>query len=618
MLRPALFAIAVFAIAVPSPAQPAPAPELTGNWIFSSVGPGGESAQYILKFESKNGKPSATAVFSPEGVETTVTSLGATASGITVAVKQVRTGRDAKTKKELKTTSEHVFFGVRGKDPKVILGSTGNERIRNRAKLAATDKETLGKGELVTRTPMPEPMMKIQQLTTKVAAAQAKVLREKDAEKQKELRKEYTAALRDLNEKALSLYREVIEKHADSPAALDASLTVLRGAARNNLTPEDAAQFVKVAQKHAAPYGPLFVGVSLAPVAETLAAREGLAAVALSAIEPVAKAMTDEHPAAIQAAVLSAYHTALAKAGKTGEAQKISTRLLGLEAKLDAEYLKSVPPFKPTIFAGRKDASNNRVVMMELFTGAQCPPCVAADVAFDALLKSYKPTDLVLVQYHMHIPGSDPMTNPDTIARWDYYRNLFAENIRGVPSSLFNGKPAGGGGGGMTAAEGKFQQYTATINSLLEQSSEVKLTGQATRTGDKLAINVEISGAAGDDLKLRLLVVEETVKYAGSNGIRFHHQVVRAMPGGADGVAVKDRSFKHVASVDLGEVRKSLTKYLDEYVAENPTRPFARPDRPLAMKDVHVIALVQNDKTGEIVQALQIDVGGATAGGGGQ
>ena len=84
------------------------------------------------------------------------------------------------------------------------------------------------------------------------------------------------------------------------------------------------------------------------------------------------------------------------------------------------------------------------------------------------------------------------------------------------------------------------------------------------------------------------------------------------------GVAVKDKAFKHTASVDLAEVRKGLTKYLDEYVAENPNRPFARPDRPLDMKDVRVIALVQNDKTGEIVQALQLDVQGQTSGGGGQ
>jgi len=613
MLRPALFFVAVVAIVALSPAAPEPAlDQLSGNWIFSSIGPGGESAQCILKFESKDGKPTASAVFSPEGVKTTVASVRRAGQELVVTLKQTRMiqGRES--------ANEIVFVGILGKDPKLILGSTGNERTRSRAKLAATDKEKLGKDELSTRVPVPEPMTKIQQLSSKVAAVQNKMLREKDAEKRKELQQEYTAALRDMNDKAADLYREVVEKHADSPAALDAGLTILRGAARTKLSPEDAAKFVKVVQKYAEPYGPLFVGVSLAPVAETLAAQKGMEAVAVAAIEPAAKGMSDEHPVLIQSAVLSAYQNALAKAGKAGEAKAVAARVAGLEARIDAEYLKSVPPFKPATFAGRKDGSANRVVMMELFTGAQCPPCVAADVAFDALQKSYKPTDLVLVQYHMHIPGSDPMTNRDTIARWDYYRKHFAENIRGVPSSLFNGKPVAGGGGGMSNAEGKFGQYAAAINPLLEMTSEAKLSGRASRVGDKIDLAVEVANGDGEDMKLRLLVVEETVKYPGSNGIRFHHQVVRAMPGGPDGVAVKDKAFKHAASVDLATVRKELMRYLDEYVAENPGRPFARSDRPLDMKDIRVVAMLQNDKTGEVVQALQLDVHAATSSGGGQ
>jgi hypothetical protein len=613
MLRPVLFCIAVVAMVAPSPAAPEPAlDQLSGNWIFSSVGPGGASAQCILKFQSKDGKPAASAVFSPEGVKTTVANVRRAGHELVVTLRQTRMiqGREFAT--------EIVFVGIPGKDPKIILGSTGNERIRSRAQLAATDKDKLGKDEMTARTPMPEPMNRIQQLGAKASAAQRKMLLEKDSEKRKELQKEYTAAAREANEKATELYREVVEKHADSPAALDAGLTILRGAARNKLSPEDAARFVKVVQKHAEPYGPLFVGVSLAPVAETLAAQKGMEAVAVAAIEPAAKAMTDEHPVLVQSAVLSAYQTALAKAGKAGEAKAVAARVAGLEARIDADYLKSVPPFKPATFAGRKDGSANRVVMMELFTGAQCPPCVAADVAFDALQKAYKPTDLVLVQYHMHIPGSDPMTNRDTIARWDFYRKHFAENIRGVPSSLFNGKPVSGGGGGMSNAEGKFGQYSAAINPLLEMTSDAKLSGRASRVGDKIDVAVEVANGNGEDMKLRVLVVEETVKYPGSNGIRFHHQVVRAMPGGPDGVAVKDKVFKHAASVDLATVRKELMRYLDEYIAENPGRPFARPDRPLDMKDIRIVAMLQNDKTGEIVQALQLDVHAATTGGGGQ
>ena len=45
-------------------------------------------------------------------------------------------------------------------------------------------------------------------------------------------------------------------------------------------------------------------------------------------------------------------------------------------------------------------AKNDRAVLVELFTGSQCPPCVAADLAFDTLAKTYKPADAILLEYH--------------------------------------------------------------------------------------------------------------------------------------------------------------------------------------------------------------------------
>ena len=294
---------------------------------------------------------------------------------------------------------------------------------------------------------------------------------------------------------------------------------------------------------------------------------------------------------------------------KDATLKTVNATLVKLEAKIDAEYIKTVPPFKPTAFAGRKDKAANQVVVMELFTGAQCPPCVAADVAFDALQKSYKPTDLVLIQYHLHIPGPDPLTNLDTVARAKFY------SVNSTPTTLFNGKSQAPGGGGMANAEGKFKQYTSIIDPLLEKTADVKVAGKATRNGDKVNIAVEVAGADGDDMKLRLLVVEETIKYVGGNQLRFHHQVVRAMPGGADGVAIKDKTFKHTASVDLGDVRKGLTKYLDDFAATRPD--FPKPERPMDLKSLRVIALVQNDKTKEIVQTLQIEIEGKPASGAG-
>jgi hypothetical protein len=219
-------------------------------------------------------------------------------------------------------------------------------------------------------------------------------------------------------------------------------------------------------------------------------------------------------------------------------------------------------------------------------------------------LKSYKPSELVLIQYHLHIPGPDPLTNEDTVARAKYY------GANSTPSTFFNGTKAAAGGGGMAAAENKYAQYTGVIDPLLEKTTEVKIAGRATRAGDKIDVAVEVANAA--DHTLRVLVVEENVRYTGSNGLRFHHNVVRAMPLGADGVAIKDKGFKQTASVDISGVKKNLVKYLDDFAANS--RPFPKADRPMDMKAVKVIVLVQNDETKEIVQAAQLEVENKGAG----
>jgi hypothetical protein len=111
-----------------------------------------------------------------------------------------------------------------------------------------------------------------------------------------------------------------------------------------------------------------------------------------------------------------------------------------------------------------------------------------------------------------------------------------------------------------------------------------------------------------DSVKLRLLLVEQNIRYVGGNGIRFHHQVVRSLFGSPGGVAVKDLTDgKHTAKVSLPELRQNLTKYLDDFASK---RQFPNSARPLDLKGLKIIALVQDDASGEILQAAQFDVAG--------
>ena len=82
----------------------------------------------------------------------------------------------------------------------------------------------------------------------------------------------------------------------------------------------------------------------------------------------------------------------------------------------------------------------------------------------------------------------------------------------------------------------------------------------AQRNGDKIDINVKVAGLndPGTDKKLRILLAEETVRYVGSNKIRFHHNVVRAFPGGVAGKALTEAATKQNVSLSIGDLRGSL------------------------------------------------------------
>ena len=240
---------------------------------------------------------------------------------------------------------------------------------------------------------------------------------------------------------------------------------------------------------------------------------------------------------------------------------------------------------------------------MELFTGAQCPPCVAADVAFDVLGKTYKPSELVLIQYHLHIPGPDPMTNAATEARAEALQcqqhavHLLQRQSQGAAAAAR-----------WRAAEKKYEAYRAIIDPLLEEPAACKIKATARQVGDKIQIQTDVADLdkPGKDAKLHVLLVEETIRFVGSNKLRFHHQVVRAMPGGAAGVAVMNPAQSVNQEVDLGNLRKQLVGYLDHY--EETMRTFPQVSRPLDFHGLRVIAFLQDDSTNEILQAVQVDV----------
>jgi hypothetical protein len=270
----------------------------------------------------------------------------------------------------------------------------------------------------------------------------------------------------------------------------------------------------------------------------------------------------------------------------------------GLEATLDEMYAKSLPKFDATPFE-RPKTREPRLVLAELFTGAECPPCVGIDLAFEAALERFKPQDLALLVYHQHLPGPDPMTNPSTEKRLKFY------NVRGVPTHYVDGKTDGAGGAG---ADQAVRYFTRSISPSIEKAfavqPEARLDLKASVTGSGIRVRASVGRVASksDKLRLHIVLTEERLRYHGGNGIRYHPMVVRAMAGAdANGFAVPAGKGARAEWVfDLTKILAENRKSIDEFLSKPFRGGTEKPTFSSRMDDIDpkrlvVVAFVQDE-----------------------
>jgi hypothetical protein len=388
----------------------------------------------------------------------------------------------------------------------------------------------------------------------------------------------------------------------EGPEFFQAAHAVVSKAAEKKITADEVRTIIDRVNKTSPQYGPRWERDMTLRFASLLAAQSAYVDLAVAQAKRAERLLSDDDDAATRLSVLETITQTLTKAGKPNEAKPYYSQIAKLETRDFAEYSKTFP-FKTEPFAGRK-AKSDRAMLVEVFTGAECPPCVAVDLAFDGLMKTYKPTEAILLQYHLPVPRPDPLTNEDAIKRaLEYYGET------GTPTIFIGGKVGAPGGGGSAAAEQKYSGFRKQIDEGLEKPSGVKL-GLTLAKGEKGAITAKATiadlDAPGEKTMLRFALAEERVRYAGGNGLRYHHMVVRALPGGTKGFPLTKKSMDQTVSFNPDELRNALNKFLDDFAKEEG--PFPRPDRPLALKNLKLVAFVQNDATKEVLQAVQVDV----------
>ncbi len=246
-----------------------------------------------------------------------------------------------------------------------------------------------------------------------------------------------------------------------------------------------------------------------------------------------------------------------------------------------------------------------KVVLAELFTGSECRPCQAADAAYDKLFERYSQSEVAVLEYHLHIPRPDPMTNSDAEERARYY------GVHSTPTSIIGGTETFLSGGPQFAAKGKFAIYSTTIDSFLHDNTACKLRVTARRRKERIQLSVSAEGMVrSKELSLRIALAEDDVSYTGANGVSVHRFVVRKMFPSALGIPIKKGKASFKRTIVLREVEFGLKKYLDTY-AEKMRKigtVFTEEKFEIDPTNLYVVAFIQDDATKEVLQAKMMKV----------
>ena len=365
-MRLLLAGIGLLAYALTAPsngfAQEARSP-IAGTWKMSVLIQDQDIALAIIRVEVKDGKAEASVVAT--GVRTF---KGARIEKVTADERSLHV-----TFKTATSTFNAAAYGRKDeKRPKTLSGSL---EIRNNYEVVTLERTTdnqIEEASAATKTEGADELKKLNAKDDKERARLLQAILEKYAGKPVS----YAAALK--------VWQQAIEKEPDAKTARAAADEYIR----------IAAGFGRELEIHA----------DIQAARALLEIMDG-AGDAVTLASRAEKRLIEADAPRRQIAVLKTLCKAIRRtdAGDGPVLTAATERLAKLEDVLDKEFEKTAIPFKPEPFAGRKEKSS-RVAVVELFTGAHCPPCVAADVGFDALLKTYKPTEVVLLQHHLHVP----------------------------------------------------------------------------------------------------------------------------------------------------------------------------------------------------------------------
>ncbi len=272
---------------------------------------------------------------------------------------------------------------------------------------------------------------------------------------------------------------------------------------------------------------------------------------------------------------------------KQGGSPKTFTARIAEELEGRIPEFHPLPPDAPASRPSRRP----RGILVELFTGAQCPPCAAADLAVDGLDESWPKDEIIALAWHLPIPAPEPMVAACSDERAE------RAGVRGTPTFVIGGKRRFSGGGKPDQAQTVYEKVVKEVEGARAEDAPQRLRGHAARADDTISAEVTVEGPS-EGLTFRAVLVEKLIAFPGKNAIVFHRQVARALlTGKADGA-------KYSASVSLKQVAKDL----DERVSavEEQGRFKIRPTEPNV--DLLSVIVWIEDRNGVVLDALELPI----------
>jgi len=300
---------------------------------------------------------------------------------------------------------------------------------------------------------------------------------------------------------------------------------------------------------------------------------------------------------------LEAYFEAAATGhgAATESAKALYAKMRGSDAGFEKELerRKAERPFVPPPFRAPENWQG-KTALAEVFTGSECVPCVAATFAFDALEKSYPTRYLAVLKYHLPIPLYDPMMNPATKKRHEYYREV----VTGTPTAIIDGVASPNVGGYRMATEASFNRAKKEIEVAIAGAAEITLKASAAIKGDVVTVDCEFSKEM-EDAEYNVVLVQREENFKGGNSVAQHNMVVR------DFKSVPPAE-KATVTFNIAESEKAADAYIAEWAktATGRNKQLSSTRRSkIDRKQLKAVVFVQDKKTKQVYNAFVAEVG---------